>query len=151
MKYVFNVKVNTDGDFSLPFVPSGMEYDGDCEYRFERSYYDRDNAIEDIINICEFLKEHILTCRDYVRTDWNYYIDRFVEKLKNSKEGLHERVEEYIGGNYDGTEFIFHVEKEYLNCGFFVTDEEYSIIKNNHRVTNSMVKAAVMTLFEENK
>ena len=151
MKYIFKINVNTDGYFSLQYVPGGMKFD-DCEhYNFKKEYNDRDTAIADIINICEFLKGQIRTPRDYVEQDWNDCVDNFVKKLKTSKEGLYERVEEYISGNYDGTEFIFYVEKEYFKCGFYVTDEEYALIKNNHKVTNGMVKEVVMALFKENK
>lgn len=150
MKYIFEVNVYTDGDFGFQFVPRGMEFDGGYEYTLEKSYDDRDVAIKDITNICVFLKEQMETSRKYVREDWNRCIDDFVKRLYASNKSEHERVEEYMSGNYDGTEFIFRAEAQRLKCDFCVTDEEYEMIKSNRSgVTIGMVKEAVLALFKK--
>lgn len=150
MKYIFEININTDGDFYLPFVPCGMKYDGCERYTFEKSYRDRNVAIENIVNICAFLKEEMDTRRDYVKESWDIHIDSFVKRLKTSSESVYERVEEYMSGNYEGTEFIFRVEAQKFNCSFNVTDEEFEMIHNNdNRVTIGMVKEAVLALFKQ--
>lgn len=150
MKYIFKINIYTDGDFSLPFVPCGMKYDGDYEYTFEKYYKDRNKAIEDVVNICSFLKERICTSKNYIKEIWNTHIDNFVKHLKESNESVYERVEEYMSGNYEGTEFIFRAEAQRLNYSFAVTDEEFEMIhKNDSCVTNSMVKEAVLALFSD--
>ena len=150
MKYIFEVNICTDGDFSFPFVPCGMEHCMYENYSFKKSYEDRDKAIEDIVNICSFLKEQMHTSRDYVREDWNECIDNFIKRLCASKKTVYEYVEECIGGNYDGTEFIFRVVPHSYKFEFRVTDEEYEMLrKNAYGVTIGMVKEAVMALFRE--
>ena len=150
MKYIFEVNVYTDGDFGFQFVPRGMEFDGDCEYTLEKSYDDRDRAIQDITNICAFLKEQMNTDRDYVKESWNKCVDDFVLRLYQSNKSAYERVEEHMYGNYDGTEFIFRAEAEYFNCGFRVSDEELVMIKESNKlVTSGMVKEAVLALFKK--
>lgn len=150
MKYAFKIGVYTDGDFYLKFVPCGMNYDGSYRYTFDKSYTNRDMAIEDISSICSFLKEQMSTSRDYVKESWNKCIDDFVKKLKESNEAEHITVEEYMTGNYDGTEFVFRAEPQYINCGFYVTDEEYEMIKNSSNgVTNDTIKKAVLNLFKK--
>ncbi len=150
MKYIFEVNICTDGDFGFEFVPRGMEFDGYYTYTFEKSYKDRDAAIKDITNICTFLKEQIHTSRKYVKEDWNRCVDDFVKHLYTSSESAHERVEEYMSGNYDGTEFIFRTEAQRLKVDFCVTDEEHEMIKNNgNGVTREMVKEAVLALFRK--
>lgn len=152
MKYIFEINVYTDGDFSLPFVPRGMRYDENYSYSFQESYNDREIAIKSILRICEFLKENMYTSREYVKESWNRCIDNFIEGIKNSDStSLYERVSEEISGNYDGTEFIFEAQEQYINCGFCVNDEEYALIKQNKiNVTNEMIKETVMALFKNN-
>lgn len=149
MKYIFEINIYTDGDFYLPFVPTGMKYDGDYEYTFKKYYRDRDEAIKDIVDICTFLKENMLTSRNYVRDTWNARISSFLKKLNKSSQGAYERVEEYMFGNYEGTEFIFYVEAEKFQCDFCLTDEEAEIIKSNKRlVTIGDVKKAILELYK---
>lgn len=150
MKYIFEVNINTDGDFYLPFVPCGMKYDGYENYTFTKIYNNRNVAIKDALNICAFLKEQMNTNRKYLKENWNNCINRFVDCLATSNESVSERVEEYMSGNYDGTEFIFRVEAQHFNCEFGVTDEEYEMItKNGSFVTKRMIKEAVLDLFRE--
>lgn len=147
MQYIFQINVCTDGDFCLPFVPRKMRYDNG-DYFFYESYNDRDRAIEDVLNICVFLKENIYTNRDYVKKLWDQCIDSFVERVKASETSADEEIIEYIGGNYDGTEFIFYVKPQHMKCEFAVTDEEYEMIKENKNdVTYDMIKEIVLDLF----
>lgn len=149
MKYTFEINVYTDGDFYLQFVPCGMSYDGSYRYTFAKSYKNRDMAIEEISSICSFLKEQMKTSRDYVKENWNKCIDNFVKNLKESNEAEFRTVTECMSGNHDGTEFIFCAEPQYINCGFYVTDEEYEIIKeNSNGVTTDTIKKAVIELFK---
>lgn len=150
MKYVFEIEVRTDGDFSLEFVPVGMRHD-DYEYSFRREYNDRDIAVEDINSICSFLKSHMHSHRDYVKEMWNNTIDKFIKSVKNSEPNLLEYVSEWMSGNYDGTEFRFYTEEQYLEFGFCATDEEIEIIKNNKSITNEMIKEAIVDLYRNNK
>ena len=146
MRYRFEVNIYTDGDFGLPFVPRGMRYDGDYNYSFAEYYKNRETAIESVLRICQFLKEYMHTSRDYVKESWDRHIDNFVEALKNSDSSS---IYEYMGGNYEGTEFKFTSEELYINCGFHVNDEEHDLIKRDkNNVTNEMIKEAVMALFK---
>ena len=148
MNYVFEIKIYTDGDFGFQFVPRGMKYDGGYEYTFEKAYSDRDKAIEDVVDICSFLKSYMHTSRDYVKEDWSMLIDNFVKHLRESSESVYERIEEYMSGNYEGTEFVFRAEAQRVNCSFSVTDEEFEMIRNNYiHVTHSMIKEAVLALY----
>lgn len=152
MKYFFEINVYTDGDFNLQFVPCGMKYDGNYNYSFEKSYTEKKKAIEDVLNICDFLKNHV-TGRDYAVDFWNECINSFVEKVKTSdKVDIHEKIEVCMTGNHDGTEFCFYAKEQYLNCGFYVTDEEFEMVKNVGKrggLTNTMVKEAVLDLFRQ--
>ena len=112
MKYIFQIHVQTDGDFCLPFIPRKMKYDTHGDYSLYESYNDRDRAIEDVLSICAFLKECIETPRDYVKRMWEECIDSFVERLKASDMSADEEITEYIGGNYEGTEFCFYAEAQ---------------------------------------
>lgn len=150
MKYVFEIEVRTDGDFSLEFVPVGMSHD-DESYSFRREYNDRKIAIEDINSICSFLKSHMHTHRDYVREMWNDTIDRFIKALKESVESGHEYVSSYMSGNYDGTEFIFYTEYQYAKFKFRVTDEELKMIKGKRKLTEEEIKNAILSLYKEDK
>ena len=151
MKCNFTINIYTDGDFSLPFIPRGMFYDGDNEYAdytFEKSYKSRDKAVEDVLKICFFLKDNIHTRNDLVRERWNSCIEKFIEKVNKSSELLNGEVYERMTGNYDGTEFIFSVESESARFGFPVTDEEYEIIlRNKNRVTSDMIKETILALY----
>lgn len=150
MNYTFEIDIYTDGDFHFPYIPCGMEYNDDnYHYYFKKSYKDRDKAIKDVLNICAFLKEQMYTSRDYVKVHCDRCIDNFVERLKASDKAEHERIVEYISGNYD-MEFNFRTEKRYLNYGFYVTEEEFETIKSSTAdITSEMIKDAVMTLFKE--
>lgn len=150
MNYIFEINLYTDGDYSLPFVPCGMKYDGDYEYTFRKSYTDRDVAIENIFSICSFLKENIHTSRDYVKENWDNHIDYFIAKLKTSSPSASERVEEYMGGNYEGTEWVFRAEVQKIDCSFFVTDEELEIIKrNDNHISRKDIKEAILSMFRK--
>lgn len=148
MEYLFKVNVNTDGDFCFPFVPSGMQDYDDDSYVLAKSYYNRDDAIKDIDNICTFLKEQIVTSRDYVREYWNETIDHFLKRLHASSKDEHEYVAAYMHGNYEGTEFVFEAVPSNYRISFPVTDEEYELLqKNGNDITIGMVKKAVLALF----
>lgn len=148
MKYIFEIDVYTDGDFCLPFVPSGMSYDDDYTYTFVKEYNDRDVAIKDIIDICDFLRNHMHTSREYVKRDWNECIGKFVRRLEEVGDDLYQNVEAYMSGNYEGTGFRFKQCVQYVNIGFAVTDDEYETIRGRGDITTEMVKAAVMNLYE---
>ena len=150
MKYIFEINVCTDGDFCLPFIPRGMKYDENGDYAFKKAYNNREQAIEDIIDICGFLKGYMYTSRDYVKELWNDCINNFIKRIEASDGSVDERIEEYIGGNYEGTEFIFYAEPQRLRCDFAVTDEEHKMIKNNdNEVTSDMIKDVVLALFRK--
>jgi hypothetical protein len=150
MNYIFEINLYTDGDYSLPFVPCGMKYDGDYEYTFRKSYTDRDVAIKNIFSICSFLKENIHTSRDYIKKDWDNHIDHFITKLKTSNPSAPERVEEYMGGNYEGTEWVFKTEAQKIDCSFFVTDEEFEMIKkNDNHISRKDIKEAILSMFRK--
>ena len=150
MKYIFEVNIETDGDFRLPFIPCGMKYDGYSKYAFCKSYTDRKQAIDDIIKICTFLKENMQTHKDYIKSMWDRHVDCFVEKLSKSSESINEIVEEYMNGNYDGTEWIFHSESRMFEFSFPVTDEEFDRIRrNDNHIIRSDIKNAVLALFEK--
>jgi tryptophan-rich sensory protein len=84
MKYIFKINVKTDGDFCFPFVPAGMNYDGEYEYKFEKSYKDRDIAIKDIIYICNsfFITYHLY------------------HKVINQNDGSYQRLIIFLVTNY---------------------------------------------------
>ena len=147
MKYIFEIKIYTDGDFCFPYVPRGMAYDGDYNYSFRESYNDRAEAIEDITDICTFLKANIYTHRDYVKESWEQHVDNFVAQLADPECDF---ISEEMGGNYDGTELILRTEQKSYGCLFRVTDEEDELIRKNERsVTREMIKEAVMALFKK--
>ena len=75
MRYILKINICTDGDFGFRFVPRGMKFDED--YTLKKEYNDKDTAIKDIVNICEFLKEQIHTNKDYVREAFNECVDGF--------------------------------------------------------------------------
>ena len=152
MKYIFKISICTDGDFGFSYVPRGMTFDGDERYEFKKSYDDRNIAIEDVFNICRFLKEQMNTSRKHIKEYWDESINEFVKELKFSENTEYEEVRKYMYGNYDGTEFSFYTENEYVNCGFYATDEEIELIKNNHDgITNEMIKEVVLDLFRNNR
>lgn len=150
MEYIFEVNIYTDGDFCFPFVPCGMDCYSDETYRLKKFYENRDKAIEDIVNICDFLKDQMHTSRYYIHELWNECIDNFIERLYASIETEHEIVEKCLGGNYDGTEFIFQVLPHHYYCDFRINDEEYKMVKRNvNGVTSGMIKEAIMALYKE--
>lgn len=150
MEYLFKVNIKTDGDFHFPFVPCGMKDYGDDSYTLAKSYADRTKAIQDIDNICAFLKEQMYTNRNYIREYWESTVDDFVKRLHASKATEYEYVASYMNGNYDGTELIFQAIPHVFKCNFSVTDEEWALLMNNgNDVTMGMVKDAVLALFKE--
>lgn len=151
MTYIFKININTDGDFCLPFVPRGMNYEDDYIYTFKKVYTKRDLAVEDVIDICSFLKENIFTSRDLMKERWDQCIDNFIKSLKESTNTLDEYVEECMGGNYEGTEFIFCAEPYCAHYRFYLTDEERELIQNNKdNVTVEMLKEALLTVYRNN-
>ena len=150
MNYVFKIKIYTDGDFSLPYVPRGMTYNDCYQYKFKKSYRNIDKAIEDVLEICSYLKDNMHTSRDYVKEYWDRCIDDFVEQLNAFDKNKHEKIYSYMSGNYDGTKFSFYSKDDYVKCNFYASDEELKMIKENRNgVTNAMIKEAVMNLFRE--
>lgn len=149
MDYMFRVNLSTDGDFSLPYTPCGMEYDDYESYELEKTYSDRTQAINDITDICAFMKEQLRTSRDYVKEDFNKMIDDFVLKLYSSEDTANTYIRECMYGNYDGTEIVFQVEPHRYNLGLRLTDEEWELIKHNEKlITFEQVKEAVLALFK---
>lgn len=151
MKYVFEIKIYTDGDFSFPYVPKGMTFDGDYRYELRKEYKDKERAIDDIEDICGFLFYRIKTNRDYLKRYWHECLTNFRDRLEAS-DNIHECITECMSGNYDGTEISFYTEDDYVEFGFYVSDEEMELIKNNHeKVTSEMIKKAVLDLFKDVK
>lgn len=147
MRYIFKINICTDGDFDFRFVPRGMKFD--AGYTFKKEYNDKDTAIKDIADICEFLKEQIYTNKDYVREAFNECVDGFMHKICKPNTATNIDIYEYMSGKYDETKFVFYAEEQYIDCGFYVTDEEYAMIKaSNKSVTNKMFKEAYLALFK---
>ena len=150
MKYIFEINIFTDGDFGLPFVPAGMKYDGEYNYSFRKEYTNRNIAIESAIEICTFLKEQISTHRETVKESWEYHTDEFIRNLKESTESAGERVESYMGGNYEGTEWIFRAEPRTFNFAIDLTDEELELIldvRQGNRIGYEDIKKAILELY----
>ena len=151
MKYVFEIKIYTDGDFGFPYVPKGMTFDGDYRYELRKEYKDRERAMEDIEDICGFLLYGIKTNRDYVKKHWHDCLMNFADRLEASND-VHECIVECMSGNYDGTEISFYTEDDYVEFGFYVSDEEKELIVDNKKyVTNEMIKEVVLDLFKNVK
>lgn len=152
MEYHFNITIHTDGDFHFPFVPSGMKDDGYEFYMLDKSYQDRSEAIKDIVSICTFLKEQMFTYKDYVRDQFNRCINTFLDRLCSSNGTEHEYIDEYMNGNYDGTEFVFKSIPHSFKFELRLTDEEYELIhKTKKDVSMGMLHDAVLALFKEVK
>lgn len=150
MKYIFEINIFTDGDFGFPFVPAGMEYDGEYNYSFRKEYINRNIAIESAIEICTFLKEQISTHRETVKESWECHTDEFIRNLKESTESAGERVRSYMGGNYDGTEWIFRAEPRTFNFSIDLTDEELELIQDvrqRNRIGYEDIKKAILELY----
>lgn len=152
MKYIFKINIQTDGDFGFQFVPIGMTQESYGWFSFERTYTDRVKAIEDVEEVCRFLRENIHTSRDSMVERWHTCIDNFLDSLRNSEASIEEYVEENIYGNYDGTEFIFRAAPNVVNFKFDVTDEEYArILDHRINVKQEKVKAAILALYDDSK
>jgi hypothetical protein len=152
MKYIFKINMQTDGDFGFRFVPIGMTQESYGWFSFERTYTDRFKAIEDVEEVCRFLRENIRANRDSVVEMWHTHIDNFLNSLRNSEASIDEYVEENIYGNYDGTEFLFRAAPNVVNFKFDVTDEEYArILDHRINVKQDKVKAAVLALYDGSK
>ena len=152
MKYIFTINIQTDGDFGFQFVPRGMEQENCDWFKFERIYIDRADAIEDVEEVCRFLRENIHTSRDSMVETWHTCIDNFLNSLRNSEASINEYVEENIYGNYDGTEFLFRAAPNVVNFKFDVTDEEYArILDHRINVKQEKVKAAILALYDDSK
>lgn len=150
MKYIFTINIQTDGDFGFQFVPRGMEQESCDWFKFERTYTDRAKAIEDVEEVCRFLRENIHTHRDSMVETWHTCIDNFLNSLRNSEASNDEYVEENIYGNYDGTEFLFRAAPNVVNLKFDVTDEEYARIMDHRiNVKPEKVKAAILALYDD--
>lgn len=150
MKYIFEINIQTDGDFGFQFVPTGMTEENSEWYTFERSYIDRDKAIEDVGNICKFLRENVCAVRDSVIATWHCCIDNFLTELQNSEASVNECVETTADGNYYGTRFLFRAAPKIINFKFDVTDEEYNrILDHRINVKQARIKAAVLALYDD--
>ena len=148
MEYIFKVNISTDGDFAFPYTPRGMEYDDGDYYELEKSYDDKSRAINDITDICAFLKEQLRTSRNYVRKDFNKMLDDFVCRLYEADDTAYTYISEHMYGNYDGTEITFQVRPKKYNVSLRLTDEEWELIRKNEKlVTIEQVKDAVLALF----
>lgn len=151
MRYVFEIYLNTDGDFEYSFVPSGMNWDGE-RYSLKKKYFDRKSAVDDINEICSFLKENI-SGQDYVVRKVQSMFGSFLYKLNSNTSDKNLSVEnEYIGkeisGNYDGTEVTFRAEPQRL-FDLPWTDEEMTIIYDcQNKPTQKEVKKAVLSLYQ---
>lgn len=153
MKYVFKINIYTDGDFSFPYTPKEMIYDGSYQYEFKKTYKDKIHAIEDILEICEFLKEHVSSHRDWVKEYVITCINNFIVYVKESKQTNSSfYASEQMYGNYDGTVFEFYTEEDYIRLGFHVTEEEHQLIKENkNEISSDMIKEVVLNLFKNIK
>lgn len=152
MKYIFKVNILTDGDFYFPYVPCGMDYyyTNEAFYSMEKVYNDRESAIKDIADICAFLKKQINTSKDYVKEMFNEHIDKFIKRIYETDNTVNTCVDEYMSGNYDGTEFSFRVQPNIYNFKLHLTDEEYELIrKNKHLVSIGEVKDVILSLFKK--
>lgn len=150
MKYIFEINIQTDGDFGFRFVPTGMTQESCDWFSFERTYTDRFKAIEDVEEVCRFLRENIRTSRDSMVERWHTCIDNFLDSLRNSEASIDEYVEEHIYGNYDGTEFLFRAAPNVVNLKFDVTDEEYALIMDHRiNVKPEKVKSAILALYDD--
>ena len=94
MKYQLKISINTDGDFYFPYVPCGMTCDGE-KYHFQKEYRDRETAIRATHDICQFLKKHLTTSKDYVKKEIENFISVFETRLENSEESDNEYVSDY--------------------------------------------------------
>lgn len=148
MEYIFEVNIATDGDFSFPYTPRGMDFDNYERYSLDKSYNNMASAVSDIADICAFLKEQLCTSRNYVRKDFNKMIDDFVRRVYEAEDDTNTYINEYLGGNYDGTEFVFRIRPHRYPLNLQLTDEEYELIRKNEKlVTIGQVKEAVLALF----
>lgn len=151
MKYRFTINIYADNDFGIYFVPRGMEYDDDNDtYSYEKEYVNKDTCKVDVLEICELLKQHFFSSRYYVEESFMNCINKFIEdvecRIDDSDFG---HTQSSVWGNYD-IEFKLERIPERLLCNFNLTDEELNIIKKNkNNVTDEMVKAAVMGLYQE--
>ena len=158
MKYKLKINLYTDQDFRFDYVPTDMvRFEIGPEYVYECQYDNKKSAIENTKRIYNFLKENIITnesklyVKDTIRECIDKFLDRVIE-FEGSDKHNHVNIHEYVYGNYDGTEFSFESTDDYLNCGFYVNDEEQEIItKNIHFVSNDMIKEAVLNVFKEAK
>ena len=152
MKYIFEINIQTDGDFGFRFVPTGMTEENSEWYTFERSYIDRDKAIEDVGSICKFLRENVCAVRDSVIATWHCCIDNFLTELQNSEASVNECVETTADGNYYGTRFLFRAAPKIVNFKFDVTDEEYNkILDHRINVKQARIKTAILALYDDSK
>ena len=149
MEYIFEVNIATDGDFCFPYTPRDMDFDNYERYSLDKSYNNIAAAVGDITDICAFLKEQLCTSRNYVRKDFNKMIDDFVRRVYEAEDVANTYINEYLSGNYDGTELIFRIQPHKYPLNLRVTDEEYELIRKNEKlVTIEQVKEAVLNLFK---
>lgn len=151
MRYKFEIYLQTDGDFKYSFVPSGMHYNG-VYYSLVKEYGDRKAAVDDINEVCSFLKENI-SGQDYVVRKVQSMFGSFLYKLNSNTSDKNLSVEnEYISkeisGNYDGTEVTCRAEPQYL-FDLPWTDEEMPIIYDcQNKPTQKEVKEAILNLYQ---
>ena len=151
MEYILEININTDGDFYFPYIPCGMEFfDGSGIYHLQKSYKDRDTAIEDISEICSFLKAQMRTDREWVQTDFNTRIDLFAQRLTELSP-INNCISECMVGNYDETYFEFSVRPQRYIIELNLTDEEHELIRSGSKfVSIGDIKSAVLACFMNN-
>ena len=147
MTYSFELHINTDGDFGFKYGPIGMTYDEGCQsYDLIRVYKDKDNAINDVIGIVDFLKNNISTSRTWVREMWLEHCDNFLEKLWNMDNDF---IYREMFENYEGTVFRFFANSEpCLSVNLLLTEDEYQMVKNRTDISYNKIKEAVLNLYK---
>ena len=150
MVYTLDLHINTDGDFGFSYGPIGMTYDDDyLTYDFTRTYRDKEKAINDIIGIIDILKNSIHTSREWIKYAWLEHCDIFIDRILNEKNNY---IYEVMGGNQEGTFFLFKESCHTINFNLSFSDEEYAMIQNSeNNVDYMMIKEAILKLYEEEK
>lgn len=119
--YILELKLNTDGDFCIPLVPSDMQYDGEDYFlsvgfdSVEKAYtYVRDLLIPSFKTIRESsFREHLLV-----------NLKEFMERISTNfdcYEGIC-----LISGNQEG-EISLTEKRRPLNLSLSFTEEEYEL------------------------
>ena len=155
MRYIFEMDLYPDGDFGFPFlVPCGLIWnDDEGKYTFKKVYLNRKTAVEEINEICSYLKDNVHGW-DYVIDGVRLMFEKFLNELNSntSNEDLsieNEYVHKEMSGNQDGTEITFSSEPEYY-CDLPWSDEEMNIILHSKiKPTQTDLKQAILNLYKE--